>query len=168
LALYYHKQALELRQAIPTTASIDITSSFIGIANAHRALHEYSEAIANAERALALQEALVPPNEKSVAITLALLSNMYQDSGDTAHALDLCTKALVLFERSVSASSPLLAELLCNLGTIQASTGELSEAQRNLERSVMIYRRLLFREHPDRVSAENELRRIIQLRQKNE
>ncbi|CAF2782598.1 unnamed protein product [Rotaria sp. Silwood2] len=167
LALDHHTRALELRQANPTTKSIAIASNLIEIANARWALHEYSEAIANAERALALQEAFVPVNETTIAATLALLGNIYQDFGDSTHALDLRTKALSLFERTVSNDSPVLAELLYKLGTMQLNAGALVDAQRSLERSYKIYRKFLPRGHQDRMSTENELRRVIQLRQKN-
>jgi hypothetical protein len=43
----------------------------------------------------------------------------------------------------------------------------LADAQHSLERSVKIYKKLLPRGRQERVSAENELRRIVQLRQKN-
>jgi tetratricopeptide (TPR) repeat protein len=156
-----------LRQAIPTTESAAIASCLIGLARAHLARREHSEAIANAERALALQEALVPPNETSVAMTLALLGNIYEDFGDSTHALVLCTKALILFERTLPANLAILAELLRNLGTIQSRFETLADAQHSLERSVKIYGKVLPRGHQERVSAENELRRIVQLRQKN-
>ncbi|CAF0911025.1 unnamed protein product [Rotaria sp. Silwood1] len=167
LALDYHTRALELHQANPTTKSIAIASNLIGIANARWVRREYSDAIANAEQALALQEALVPPNETSMATTLTLLSNIYQDSGDSTRALDLCTKALPLFERTVPNDSPILAEFLYKLGTLQSNSEALVDAQRSLERSYKIYRKLLPRGHHDRMSTENELRRVMQLRQKN-
>jgi tetratricopeptide (TPR) repeat protein len=164
--LYYHRQALELRQAIDDESDA-VASSLLGIANAYWALQEYSKAIASAEQALVLREALIPPNETSVAATLALLGNIYQDFGDTVHALDLCTRALILFERNVPADSPMLAELLYNLGIIQSISGALSDAKHSLERSVKIYRKILPKGHQDRVLAENELRNITELRQKN-
>lgn len=131
------------------------------------ARHEYSEAISNAESALALREALVPPNEIKVASTLAFLSNIYQESGNITHAVDLCTKALIIYERTLPAYSPILAEILYKLGTIQSHSEALADAEHSFERSVKIYRRLFPRGHPDRMPAENELRRIIQLRDKN-
>ncbi|CAF0910435.1 unnamed protein product [Rotaria sordida] len=167
LALDHHTRALALHQVNPTTESVAIASNLIGIAKAHWGRHEYSEAIANGERALALQETLIPPNETSIATTLALLGNIYQDSGDSTHAIDLCTKALPLFERTVPNDSLILAELLYKLGIMQSSSGALDDAQRSLEQSYKIYRKLLPRGHQDRMSTENELRRVIQLRQKN-
>lgn len=50
---------------------------------------------------------------------------------------------------------------------MQARSEALADAQQSLERSVKIYRKFLPRGHQDRMPAENELRRIIQLRQKN-
>ncbi len=167
MALYYHKKALELRQAIPTTESSAIASSLHAIAKTHLARREYSEAIANAEKALALREALVPPNETGVAATLALLGDIYQDFGDINHALTLCTKALAILERNVPANSPVLAKILYNLSILQSHSEELTDAQQSLERSVKIYRKILPKGHQDRVLVENELRRIIELRQKN-
>jgi tetratricopeptide (TPR) repeat protein len=114
-----------------------------------------------------LQENLEPPNETSVAAILALLSNIYQDSDDTTHALELCTKAFIIFERTLPADSPILAELLYNLGTIQSNCEALADAQDSFERSVKIYKKRLPKGHQDRILAENELRRIIELRQKN-
>jgi tetratricopeptide (TPR) repeat protein len=167
LALYYHKKALELRQAIPTTESTAIASSLHAIAKTYWARGEHSEATANAEQALAIREALVPSNETSVATTLALLGDIYQDFGDTTHALTLYTKALTIFECTVSAQSPILAETLYKLGRIQSCSEALADAQNSLERSVKIYRKILPKGHQDRTLAENELRRIIQLRQTN-
>jgi tetratricopeptide (TPR) repeat protein len=167
LALDHHTRALELRQANSTTESVATVSNLLGITHAHSARREHSEAITSAERALSLQEALVPPNETSVATTLALLGKIYQDTGDSAHALDLCTKALIIYERTVPVYCPVLAELTYNIGTIQLSLDALTDAQHSFERSVKIYKRLVPRGHPDRTSAENEYRRVIQLIQTN-
>ena len=146
---------------------MEIASSLLGIAQAHRARNEHSEAIANTERALALQKAVVPSNENSIAKTLLLLGNIYQDFGDNDHAVDLYQQASIIFERIQRADSPTLAELFYNLGIVQARCEQLADAQSSLERSVKIYRRLWARGYPDRVLAENEYRRVCELRQKN-
>lgn len=114
-----------------------------------------------------MQEVLIPLNETSIGTTLVLLGNIYQDSGDNTHALEMCTKAFPLLERTVSDDSTILAELLFKLGTMQSSLGALVDAQRSLERSYKIYKRLVPRGHEDRMLAENELRRVLQLRQNN-
>jgi tetratricopeptide (TPR) repeat protein len=156
-----------LRESKLTAESSVTVSNLLGIANARWARREHSEAITNAEKALTLQEALVPPNEICVATTLALLGKIYQDTGDSTHALELCTKALTLFERTVPVYCPILAELVYQIGTIQSSLDALTDAQQSFERSVKIYRRLVPRGHPDRTLAENEYRRVIQLIQTN-
>ncbi|CAF3308764.1 unnamed protein product [Rotaria socialis] len=165
LTLEHHRRALTLRQKDPTTETVALVSNFIGVAKCHLARREHSEAINNAERALALQEVLVPLNEASIGATLILLGNIYQDSGDNIRALEMCTKALPLLERTVSDGSSILAELFFKLGTMQSSLGALTDAQRSLERSYKIYKRLVPRGHEDRMLAENELRRVLQLRQ---
>lgn len=146
---------------------MEIASSLLGMAHAHRACNKHSEAIGNTERALALQKAVVPSDENSIAKTLVLLGNIYQDFGDNAHAIDLYKQASIIFERIQRADSPTLAELFYNLGIVQARCEQLADAQSTLERSVKIYRRLWARGHPDRVLAENEYRRVFELRQKN-
>ncbi|CAF2125877.1 unnamed protein product [Rotaria magnacalcarata] len=165
LALEHHRCALTLRQNDPTIETVALVSNFIGVAKCHSARREHSEAINNAERALALQEVLVPLNETSIGATLILLGNIYQDFGDNIHALEMCTKAFPHLERSVSDDSSTLAELLFKLGTMQSSLGALVDAQRSLERSYKIYKRLVPRGHEDRMLAENELRRVLRLRQ---
>lgn len=95
------------------------------------------------------------------------MGNIYQDFGDHARAIDLYKQASIIFERTLRADSPILGELFFNLGTVQSHCGELADAQTSLERSVIIYRRLWARGHPDRVAAEEELRRVVQLRQTN-
>lgn len=146
---------------------MEIASSLLGIGHAHRARNEYSEAIANTERALALQKAVIPSDENSIAKTLVLLGNIYQDFGDHAHALDLYQQASIIFEQLQRADSPTLAEFFYNLGLVQVRCEALADAEMSLERSVKIYRRLWARGHPDRVLAENEYRRVLELQQKN-
>lgn len=156
-----------MRQSIPTIEPATIASSLFGIAQNHWARGEHTEAISNAERALALQEVAVPQNETNVATTLSLLGHIYQDSGDTTRALDVRTRALIIFEGTMPPDSPILAELLYNLGLLQLRSEALADAQKSLDRSVKIYRKILPKVHADRMVAENELRRVVQLRQKN-
>lgn len=140
-------------------------SNLIGIAKCHLARREYSEAIVHAERAITLQEAHATSNEASLGMTLALLGNIYQDSGDNTHALESFTKALPILERTMPSDSPILAESLYKLGVMQSNSGALSDAQRTLEKSYKIYRKLVPKGHPDRAATEKEIRRIIKLRQ---
>lgn len=114
-----------------------------------------------------MQKVAASPDENSIANTLVLLGNVYQDFGDHSRAIDLYKQAAVIFERILRADSPILAELFYNLGIVQSRCDALADAQSNLERSVLIYRRLWAKGHPDRVAAENELRRVVQLRPKN-
>jgi tetratricopeptide (TPR) repeat protein len=166
-----HTRALALRQSDQSPdQSLDqaaIASNFVGIANAHWSRREYLEAIDNTQRALAIRESLVPLNEASLGATLAMLGNIYQDSGNIGLALDLCKKALAIFEHTLSADSPIIAELLYTLGTMQLDTELLDDAYHNFERVVKIYKKLLPHGHPDRIAAENDLRRVIHLHQKN-
>jgi len=155
-----------LRQSHHSPDHAAIASNLIGIANAHWARHECTEAIDNAQRALTLRENLVPINEASVAATLAMLGNIYQDYGNSALAIDLCKKALVLFQRTLSPDSPVLAELFYNLGLMELSMEVLDDACHNFEQAVKIYSKILPQGHPDRLAAEHEYRRVVQLYQK--
>jgi tetratricopeptide (TPR) repeat protein len=166
MAFGCHTRALALRQSnelSPDQAAI--ATNLIGLANAHWARHEYTEAVNYTQRALILRESLVPVNEASVAATLSILGSIYQDSGNIGLAIDLCKKALVLFERTLSSDSPILADLLCNLGVMQVSMESLEDAYRNFDRAVKIYQKFLPQDHPDRVAAENEYQRIVELHQ---
>lgn len=162
-----HTRALTLRQSNKSPDHAAIAANLVGIANAHWARHEYLEAIDNTQRALTLRESLVPPNETSIAATLAMLGNIYQDNGNNALAIDLCKKALILFERTLSPDSPMVADLLQNLGTMQLSMESLDDACHSFERAIKIYRKFLPQGHPDRITAENEYRRVVHLCQKN-
>ena len=155
-----------MRQSHQSPDLPSIASNLIGIANAHWSRREYPEAIDNTQRALVIRESIVPSNEASVAATLAMLGNIYQDSGNIGLALDLCRKALVLFERTLSADSPIIAELFYSMGTMQLDTDLIDDAYHSFERVVRIYRKILPQGHPDRIAAENDLRRVIHLHQK--
>lgn len=150
-------------QSSSTPDSTAIAANLIGIANTHWARHEYPEAIDYTQRGLTLRENQVPPNSVSIAATLAMLGSIYQDCGNLGLALDLTKKALVLFESLPSTDTSILADLYYALGTIQLNTGLLDDAYRNYKQLVKIYRKTLPREHPDRLEAENDLQRVIEL-----
>jgi tetratricopeptide (TPR) repeat protein len=152
-----------LRQSHHSPDNAAIASNLIGIANAHWAHQEYTEAIDNTQRALSIRENLVPPNEASVAATLAMLGNIYQDCGNSALAIDLCKRALVLFQHTLTPDSPVLAELFYNLGVMQLNMELLEDACHSFERAVQIYRKHLPRGHPDRLAAEHDYQRVVQL-----
>ncbi len=149
----------------PNNHLIKLLSHLIGIANAHWSCHEYPEAIDNAQRALAIRENLVPLNEASVAATLAMLSNIYQDSGNSALALDLSKKALVIFQRTLPSNSPILAELFYNVAIMQISMGLFGDACGSFERSIKVYKKFLPEGHPDLLSTEDEYRQVVKLYQ---
>lgn len=158
---------MTIRQAQPKPDYAAIATNHIGIANGHWARRELTEAIDQTQKALQLRENLVPPNEASVAATFAMLSNIYQDSGNSALALELNKKASVIFERVLSSDSPILAELFYNLAQMQLSLKLMEDACRSYHRAVGIYRKYLPQGHPDRESAENEYRKVVQLLREN-
>lgn len=155
-----------MRQTHQTPDNAAIASNLVGIANAHWARREYPEAIDYAQRALQLRENLIPSNDASVAATLGMLGNIYQDCGNIALALELCKRSFRMFERTLSPDSPILAELLCNLGTMQLSMEFLADACRSFERAVGIYKKCLPQGHSDLVAAEKDHQETLRLYQK--
>ena len=161
-----HIRALTIRQSKRSPDEAAVAANLVGIANVHWARQEYQEAIDNAQRALILRQSLIPSNETSVAATYAMLGNIYQDSGNSVLALDLTQKALVLLEKTLSRDSPILAELLLNMGTMQVNIEAFEDACRSLTRAVKLYKRFLPEKHPDRLAAESEYQRVVDLYEK--
>lgn len=161
-----HTRALALRQSKASPDEAAIAANLVGIANVHWARQEYPEAIDNAQRALIIRQSLVPLNEASLAATFAMLGNIYQDSGNSALGLDVTQKALALFEKTMSRDSLVLGELLLNMGTMQISIDAFDDACRSFARAVKTYKRFLPEKHPDRLAAESEYERAIQLYEK--
>jgi tetratricopeptide (TPR) repeat protein len=167
MALGCHTRAVTMRQTKETPDHASIGANYIGIANAHWARQEYTEAIDNAQRALTIRESLVPSNEASIAATLGVLANIYQDNGNNALGIELSKKALVTFERTLASDSPILAELFFNMGVMQSNMELFPDAYQSFERAVKVYRKFLPEGHPDLVAAEDEQRRVQQLIQTN-
>ena len=161
-----HRHALGVRQSKASPDEASIATNLVGIANVHWARQEYPEAIDNAQRALIIRQSLVPLNEASLAATFAMLGNIYQDSGNSALALDLTQKALSLFEKTLSRDSLIVGELLLSMGTMQISIEAFEDACRSFARAVKTYKRFLPETHPDRLAAESEYERAVQLFEK--
>ncbi|CAF1612815.1 unnamed protein product [Rotaria magnacalcarata] len=166
LALNCHTRALALHQSSQTPDSAAIASNLIGIANTHWALHEYPEAIDHVQRALTIRESFVPPNKPSIAATIAILASIYQDCGNIGLAIDLSKKALNRFESLPSTDPSILADLHYDLGTMQISTDSFDDAYHSFESAVKIYNKILPQGHPDRVAAEHDLQRVVDLHKK--
>jgi tetratricopeptide (TPR) repeat protein len=163
MALGCHTRAAAMRQTKETPDQASIGANYIGISNAHWARQEYSEAIDNAQRALTLRESLLPRNEASIAATLGMLGNIYQDSGNNALGIELSKKALTTFERTLASDSPILAELLFNMGIMQSNMELYADACNSFERAAKVYRKFLPEGHPDLMAAEDEHQRVAQL-----
>ncbi|CAF0889147.1 unnamed protein product [Rotaria sp. Silwood1] len=166
LALVYHRRALTLRERVHPNDVAAQVASLLAIGNAHWARREFDKAIEMTQRALSLQETLQLVNEVPVGTILATLGNIYQDSGKHHQALEMCTRALAIFERNLPAYSQVIAELLEEMGAIQLDLRTLDDAKQSFERVVDIYTKVLPQRHPNRVSAEIDLERVIRLIQK--
>jgi tetratricopeptide (TPR) repeat protein len=165
LALDYHTRALALHNEADVPDQTLIANSLIGIADAQWGRRNLSEALDNAERALALHQSQVPINEANLAMNYAILANIYHDFGDDVQALELCTQALSILERSESANSLQMASVLNNLGAIQLSLGAISEARNNFDRAFNISAQTLPHRHPKSITMEDNLRFITQIQQ---
>lgn len=116
--------------------------------------------------ALKLQETVQTSKDTSVGNLLVMLANIYQDAGKHREAFETCTKALAIFEQTLSPDSQVIAELLESMGVIQIDLHALDGAQQSFQRAVDIYQKILPAGHPSRVSAEIDLQRVVRLIQK--
>ncbi|CAF5178946.1 unnamed protein product, partial [Rotaria magnacalcarata] len=96
----------------------------------------------------------------------AILASIYQDCGNIGLAIDLSKKALNRFESLPSTDPSILADLHYDLGTMQISTDSFDDAYHSFESAVKIYNKILPQGHPDRVAAEHDLQRVVDLHKK--
>jgi tetratricopeptide (TPR) repeat protein len=138
------------------------------MANAYWGQQNLSEALNHAQQALTLNESFETGNDLNIAVNLAILANIYYNSGDPLRALELATRALGLLERCAPSDSLALASIVNNVATIQVANGLFADARRTYDRALEIFRKILPEGHPKRIAMETNIQRITEMERRNE
>lgn len=166
LALTHHLRAFNLRQSQPNLDQRLLAHNLFGMANAYWGQGNLFEALTCAQQALVIKESLpTEKNDSTIASILAILANIYHDSGDDIRALELAKRALNLFEQCSSTSSLGIVSILNNIGAIQVSVGLLDDALLTFVRLSQIYETTVPEEHPKRTAINNNIRQIMAMQQ---
>ena len=168
MALSHHLRAFNLRQLQPNLDQRLLAHNLFGMSNAYWGQRNLFEALTCAQQALVINESL--PSEKnnsSIASILAILANIYHDSGDDFRALELAKRALSLFESSENSSPLGLTSVLNNIGTIQVSVGLFSEALSTFIRVLHICREHFPEHHPRLIVISDNVQRITDMQRED-
>ena len=169
MALSHHLRAFNLRQLQPNLDQRLLADNLFGMANAYWGQENLFEALTCAQQALVINESLPSEtNDSSIASILAILANIYHDSGDNIRALDLAQRALTLFEQCSSTNSLGLVSVLNNIGAIQVSAGLFDEALVTFVRLLHIYQTTLPEEHPTCIAINDNIRQIMTMQQQQQ
>lgn len=99
------------------------------IAEIHRKLGLYQEAVPLAEKALESQRRIRGPRDPEVALALRALGRLQADSGDDASAEPSLRGAEEIFAAQLGATSIERAETLLDLGSLEYRRGDLGAAE---------------------------------------
>jgi tetratricopeptide (TPR) repeat protein len=137
------------------------------MANAYWGQQNLSEALNYAQQALTLNESFEKGNDLNISANLAILANIYYNSGNPVRALELGTRALGLMERCAPSDTMALASMINNVATIQVANGLLADARYSFDRALVICKKTLPEGHPKRVAMEINIQRITEMEQRN-
>lgn len=113
------------------------------LATIHRYMGLYPEAESELKWALAIRERALEPNNLLIADSLENLACFYNDWGRWKDALYYGNKAVELYEKLGTSSSPSLSRGYAHLGEIQLNLGDKRDALESLGRT-----RELLEKHP--------------------
>ena len=108
------------------------------LGSVHEHQGKYQESAETYRRALAIYEATRGPDHADVADTLRNLGNVLALLGQHDEALELYERARVILDRSEP--DPSLAQLLYDLGDLLVRTGDHRQAERHLDRALVLGR----------------------------
>ncbi|MCB9727689.1 MAG: CHAT domain-containing protein [Deltaproteobacteria bacterium] len=89
--------------------------------------------------ALELREAMMPPDEPTLAMRLITLASFFQNRGQYARAEHLYERALGIHERATGAESSPVAGVMVSLGFLHQARQDWARAEEAFKRAIAIY-----------------------------
>jgi len=114
---------------------------------------QYIDAQRYLSRALELRTQILAPDSIGIAITVALVGDVYEKMGDYDKAFEHHRRALALAEKALGPEHPDLVYHLYNVGLGLEVSGEFDAARPFLERALAIAEKSLGAEHPEVATA---------------
>jgi len=115
------------------------------------------------ERDRANREAAAAKNVSDFLIGLFNVSNPSQARGNTITAREILDQGANQIETKLTNQPVVQAQLLMTIGTVYETLGLYPEAQKLLQKSLELRRRVLGPEHPDTLGTMKEMGRILRL-----
>src|SRR5690606_3536115 len=116
---------------------------------AYRRQNEFDLSVSFLQDATHLRKQLPDPDGSRTASVLTELAMSLRDAGDLEGAQDALQEAIELSEHNQAADSLAYARLLTNLGRVEQSAGNITEAKSYFERSLALHKELLGPNHQE-------------------
>jgi tetratricopeptide (TPR) repeat protein len=131
------------------------------IGRSYRRLEMHDSAVPYFEDALRLRKDLPDPDGSKTASLLIDYAISLRTLGDLARADRLLKEALAITERHQAEKTETYARLLLNVGRVQLTAGNLTEARTNFEKSIALGRELGGPMNPDVASGLREMASVF-------
>ncbi|CAF2742817.1 unnamed protein product [Rotaria sp. Silwood2] len=160
-SLEHFEQALHIRQNLLGEDHADVGECYNWIGGLHWYVREdYDQALSNLKKAVEIQEAALPSDSLSLAMTYHNIATTYHYLEQYDLSLEFYSKALKIRQKVLPSNHSQIASTCNNLGTLYESKGNYSKALEYYEKSIDIKRKILPPTHDDVMMTENNIRRL--------
>ena len=143
------KQALTIREKMPSPELADIAQSQNNLAEVYRLQGKYAQALPLFEQSLASRKQILGPEHPDVASTLNNIAKLYFHQAKYPQAEQLYQRALALREKALGSEHPDVALTLSNMATNYSEQGKYSQAEPLYRQALAIQEKALGSEHPN-------------------
>ena len=154
------ERILIMREEALGKEHLDVAKSLVNLAELHRILGNYSQALPLLQRAVGILE--MRGAHPQFALGLNNLAGVYLNQGNHAQALSLFQRALAIFETALGREHYTVARTLNNLAEVYRAQSNYSQALPLYQRALAIHKKVGEEKHPWVAETLNNLALLYQ------